>query len=73
MPDLTPETHADPLPATAASLLRTALGMLGPILVAKGYVDADSLPGVVSLIISAASVAYGAYRLHARQKVLTAK
>jgi hypothetical protein len=64
--------NTDALPATAASLLRTGLGILGPVLVAKGIVSADSLPGVVALLTSAVSVAYGVYRTHARQSKLVA-
>jgi hypothetical protein len=66
--------NTDPLPATAAALLRYAVGIAGPWLVAKGYVDADSLPGVVTLIISAVTVGYGLYRTHNRQaKLVTAR
>lgn len=66
--------NTEALPASAAALLRYAIGIAGPWLVAKGYVSADSLPGVVTLIISATTVAYGVYRTHTRQtKLVTAR
>lgn len=56
-----------PLPATYAAGLRYAIAVLGPVVVAKGWIDANSLPGITTLIGAAVTIIYGLWKTHSRQ------
>lgn len=68
MPDPT-----DPKLAALLAGLRTVVAAAGPFLVAKGWLSADSLPGLLALVTSAVTFGYGVYRTHQRQVVLVKK
>ncbi len=50
------------LPPTAAAALRYAVSLIGTYLVAKGYVDAANVEGILTMATVIATVAYGLYR-----------
>lgn len=50
------------LPTVAAVILRYAIVLGGPYLVSQGYVDEESLEGIATMLITAATVAYGIWK-----------
>jgi hypothetical protein len=50
------------LPATLASLARTVLTAIGTVAVTAGWISAESLPGIVTLIITIGTAAYGIWK-----------
>lgn len=60
----------NPLPATLAAFLRYAVGLAGSFAVGRGYVDAESLPGITTIVVTVATVAYGIFRTHQNRKNL---
>lgn len=50
------------LPTLAAVILRYAVALLGTYLVSKGIVDEESIEGIATLVITAATVAYGIWK-----------
>lgn len=54
--------NASALPATLASLARTVLTALGTVAVTAGWISAESLPGIVTLILTVASAGYGIWK-----------
>lgn len=64
------DVPSDPMPATLYAALRYAIGILGPIAVQKGWLGESDLPNISALTISAATVAYGLWKTHQRQKAL---
>jgi hypothetical protein len=59
-----------PLPTTLAAALRYAITILGTFLVSHGYVSAESLPGITTLVVTVATVGYGLYKTHQNRKKL---
>jgi hypothetical protein len=60
------------LPSVAAAALRTAVAVVGPSLIASGYLPAGSLEGVTTIVITAASICYGIWKTHQRKVQLVA-
>ena len=58
------------LPTALGAALRYILGILGPFAVAQGWVDAENIDGIVTLLMSAAVVAYGLYKTYKQKKQL---
>lgn len=58
------------LPTVLAAGLRYLIATGGTFAVAKGWVDAESLPGIATVIVTIATVAYGLWRTHTKQAEL---
>ncbi len=50
------------LPPTLTAALRYTISLTGTYLVAKGYVDAANVEGILTVIVTVVTVAYGIYR-----------
>lgn len=50
------------LPTTLAAALRYGISLLGTFLVARGYVDADNVDGILTMLVTIATVAYGLFK-----------
>lgn len=72
MPDTTTpiEISSAVLPSVAAAGLRTAVAVIGPSLIASGYLPAGSLEGVTTIVITVASIAFGLWKTHQRKSQL---
>lgn len=61
------------LPSVAAAALRTAVNVIGPSLIAGGYLPAGSLEGVTTILITVASIGYGLWKtLHRKTQLIAA-
>ncbi len=61
------------LPPTAAAALRYTISLLGTYLVTAGYLDADTLQGLLTIATVVATVAYGLYKTRSnRAELITA-
>lgn len=58
------------LPTTLAAALRYGVAILGTMAVSKGWVDADNVDGIATLLITATTVSYGLWKTHRRKKQL---
>lgn len=58
------------LPSTLAAALRYAIALGGPLLIQRGILPADSLEGVTTIIVTAATVGYGLWKTHQRKSQL---
>jgi hypothetical protein len=58
------------LPAVAAAGLRYLIATAGTYAVAKGWVDANNIEGIATILITAATVLYGLYRTRSKQAEL---
>lgn len=61
-----------PAPVTAVAAIRYLVSILLPVMVAKGWIAADSVEGVSTLLIALGTMLYGLWKTHDRQKRLTA-
>jgi hypothetical protein len=60
------------LPTALASALRYLITMLGTFAVAKGWVKAENLDGILTVAITLATVGYGLYKSYTnRTKLIT--
>jgi hypothetical protein len=58
------------LPTTLAAAFRYAISILGTFLVARGIIPVEHIEGVITLILTAATVGYGLYKTHQNRKKL---
>lgn len=54
--------NPSPLPAGLWALARTLLTAFGTIAVSVGWIKAESLPGIVTLVLTVGSAAYGIWK-----------
>lgn len=54
--------NGNTLPAVLAAGLRYLIATAGTFAVARGWVSAESLPGIATVIATLATVAYGLYK-----------
>jgi hypothetical protein len=65
IPDTPIEVDAGTVPVAAA--VRYIIAMLGTFAVGRGWVDADNVDGIVTVIITLGTVGYGLWRTHRRK------
>lgn len=58
------------LPSTLAALLRYVIALGLPMLIERGYLPADSTEGVIAIVMTVATVAYGLWKTHQRKTQL---
>lgn len=58
------------LPDTLAALFRYVIATVGAYLVGAGYVDAENIDGIATLLFTIATVAYGLYQTHRKKREL---
>lgn len=70
--DTTPpiEVSGTTLPTALAAALRYLITILGTYAIGKGWVDAENIEGIATLIVTIATVAYGLYRTRTAKKQL---
>lgn len=62
------DKSVDALPAAAVAFIRQLVLMAGPTLVATGKVDAGSIEGIATIVVTAASLGWGLYKTYQRQR-----
>ena len=58
------------LPSTLAAAVRYGVALLLPMLVQRGILPAESTEGVLAIVMTAATVAYGLWKTHQRKTQL---
>jgi len=58
------------LPATLAALLRYLLATVGSFAVGRGWIPAESVEGIITMIIVIATVAFGLWKTRQKQAQL---
>lgn len=69
-PDDVITVNGSTIPATGAALLRYVLTMLGTFAVARGWVKPEDIGGIVTILATLATAAYGLWRTHSKQDQL---
>jgi hypothetical protein len=59
------------LPTTLAAALRYGISILGTFLVARGIIPAENIEGIITLLITVATVGYGLWKTHSNRAKLT--
>lgn len=66
-PDTPIVVNGTVLPAALAAALRYLITMIGTFAVAKGWVKAENLDGILTVIVTLATVGYGLYQTYRRK------
>lgn len=64
MPKATDRIEVDPSTVPLAAGLRYLIAMLGTFAVARGWVDAENVDGIVTAAVTIGTVLYGLWRTH---------
>lgn len=61
------ENSTAPASAATAAFIRQAVLAVGAFAVGRGWVTADQLPGIATILASVGAAAWGLYKTHQRQ------
>jgi hypothetical protein len=70
MPDATARIEVDPNTVPHAAALRYLIAMGGTFAVARGWVDAENVDGIVTAAVTIGTVLYGLWRTHRAKRDL---
>lgn len=72
MPDAPIRVNPSAIPAAAYSVLRSVLSLLGTVAVSLHWIPPERLDGIVTMILVAVSIGYGAWKHFAKSSDLIA-
>ncbi len=62
------DTSTPPIPAATMALVRQGILVIGSFAVGRGWVQADQIDGIATLLLTVGAAGWGLYKTFTRQK-----